>query len=42
VIFTECVHCAEPIAVSLDERYLGVLDEGRQLIERVTCAKCGR
>ena len=42
MIFTECVYCGEPIIVSLDERYLGLLKSGKQLVSKEPCEKCGK
>lgn len=41
MIFTECVYCNEPIIVTLNEDYLDELKEGRQLVSKEICEKCG-
>ncbi len=42
MIITECVYCNEPIMVSLQEEYLDDLKEGKQLVSKEVCPKCGK
>lgn len=41
MIFTNCVVCGHPFIVELDEQYLPMLKQGKQLIERIECEECG-
>lgn len=42
MIFTECVYCGEPIIVPLEETYLGELEQGKQMVSKEVCEKCGK
>jgi len=41
MIFTNCVSCDAGFAVSLNENYIPLLHEGRQLITTHYCTACG-
>ena len=36
-----CVRCSEPLVLALNEAYLEMLKEGRQLVSVHTCERCG-
>jgi len=42
MIQTECVYCNDPFFVTLDEEYLEMLKENKQLISAHTCESCGK
>jgi len=42
MIFTSCVYCDEPLTVSLQEEYLDLLKEDKQLVSKEVCSKCGK
>lgn len=41
MIFTECIKCNESIIVPLENNYINILKEGKQLISKEICANCG-
>ncbi len=42
MLITECVYCGWALFVSLDESYLSLLEENKQLISKHICEKCGK
>lgn len=41
MIFTACVKCNHGFCVSLDEKYLDFMAEGKAMLTRHECEKCG-
>ena len=42
MIITECVYCGNSIMVPIEEEYLTLLKDGRQMVSKEICKKCGK